>query len=126
MKSQNCSEYQIFQSFCKHIMQNKENLQQWGVNDESEKKKKHNSLPTTHSMTKQEIESKKDLLKIFCFRCCCCFLCASRERRSETANKFLNLRMSRCTKKKRQWNCEDYRESINNLLVGSSLNVLLI
>lgn len=29
MKSQNCSEYQIFQSFCKHIMQNKENLQQW-------------------------------------------------------------------------------------------------
>lgn len=29
MKSQNCLEYEIFQSL-QHIMQNKEKLQQWG------------------------------------------------------------------------------------------------
>lgn len=67
-------------------------------------------------ITKQEIESKKDLLKIFC---CLAFRSGEwgdEDTETETANKFPNPPNVMLNVKGKATEWQDYRKSINKLL----------
>jgi hypothetical protein len=64
-------------------------------------------------ITKQEIESKKDLLKIFC---CLAFLRATKTEKLKPLINFRILQMSMLNVKGEATEWQDYRKSINKLL----------